>query len=105
VPCPAAPRTLASDPGRLDVLVNNAAAFVDWNEVASQADLAAAHDVIEVNLFGAWPLTNALLALLHAIPAARGVRRIGTAFADLIRKAPHRRPKWPSLVQRGPGNG
>ena len=55
------------------MLVNNAAAFVDWNEVASQADLAAAHDVIEVNLFGAWPLTNALLALLHAIPAARVV--------------------------------
>jgi NAD(P)-dependent dehydrogenase (short-subunit alcohol dehydrogenase family) len=60
----AAAQALEDDPGRLDVLVNNAAAYVDWSEMASGADLAAAHQVLEVNLFGPWRLTNALLPLL-----------------------------------------
>jgi NAD(P)-dependent dehydrogenase (short-subunit alcohol dehydrogenase family) len=60
----AAAQALEDDPGRLDALVNNAAASVDWSEPASSADLAAAHQVLEVNLFGAWRLTNALLPLL-----------------------------------------
>ena len=34
----AAARALERDPGRLDVLVNNAAAYVDWSETASGAD-------------------------------------------------------------------
>src|SRR5690242_11790377 len=34
----------------LDVLINNAAAFVDWTETATDADLAAAHQVIDTNL-------------------------------------------------------
>jgi NAD(P)-dependent dehydrogenase (short-subunit alcohol dehydrogenase family) len=50
----------------LDVLINNAAAYVDWGETASLADLDAAHAVLEVNLFGAWRLTNALLPRLRA---------------------------------------
>src|SRR5690349_3830364 len=54
---------LARDPGALDVLVNNAAAFVGWTETASAADLDAAHAVVETNLFGAWRLTNAMLLL------------------------------------------
>src|SRR5689334_16098301 len=62
----AAAAAIAEDPGALDVLVNNAAAFVDWTEVASRADLEAAHAVMETNLFGAWRLTNALLGLLRA---------------------------------------
>jgi NAD(P)-dependent dehydrogenase (short-subunit alcohol dehydrogenase family) len=56
---------LGRDPGRLDVLINNAAAYVDWSETASGADLSAARQVLEVNLFGAWRLTNALLPLLR----------------------------------------
>jgi NAD(P)-dependent dehydrogenase (short-subunit alcohol dehydrogenase family) len=56
---------LGQDPGRLDVLVNNAAAYVDWSETASCADLAAARQVLEVNLFGAWRLSRALLPLLR----------------------------------------
>jgi NAD(P)-dependent dehydrogenase (short-subunit alcohol dehydrogenase family) len=60
----AAAQALEDDPGRLDVLVNNAAASLDWSETASSADLAAAHQVLEVNLFGAWRLTNTLLPLL-----------------------------------------
>ncbi len=51
--------------GHLDVLINNAAGYVDWSELASAADLAAAHRVLEVNLFGGWRMTNALLPLLR----------------------------------------
>jgi NAD(P)-dependent dehydrogenase (short-subunit alcohol dehydrogenase family) len=57
---------VADDPGRLDVLVNNAAAFVDWTETTSGADPDAAHRVLETNLFGAWRATVALLPLLRA---------------------------------------
>jgi NAD(P)-dependent dehydrogenase (short-subunit alcohol dehydrogenase family) len=38
--------------GRLDVLVNHAAAFASWNETASGADLDAARVTIETNLIG-----------------------------------------------------
>ena len=57
--------TLTEDPGRLDILINNAAAYVDWTEMASTADMDAARKVMEVNLFGAWRMTNALLPLLR----------------------------------------
>lgn len=66
-----AARTLTGDPGRLDVLINNAAAYVDWTETASRADLTTARDVLEVNLFGAWRLTIALLTLLRQRPLPR----------------------------------
>lgn len=57
--------------GRLDVLVNNAAAFVDWSEVASTADLAAVHTVLETNVFGAWRTIQAFLPLLRKSAHAR----------------------------------
>ena len=66
-----AARTLGDDPGRLDVLINNAAAYVDWTETASRADLTTAREVLEVNLFGAWRLTIALLPLLRQSPHPR----------------------------------
>ncbi len=47
------------------MLVNNAAAYDDWSETATGADVAAAHQVLEVNRFGPWRLTNALLPLLR----------------------------------------
>ena len=40
--------------GRLDVLVNNAAAYVDWSEMPTTADLEASHAVLETNAYGAW---------------------------------------------------
>jgi NAD(P)-dependent dehydrogenase (short-subunit alcohol dehydrogenase family) len=61
----AAAAALERDSGRLDVLVNNAAAYVDWTEIASQADLAAAQRVLDVNLLGAWRVSQALLPLLR----------------------------------------
>lgn len=51
--------------GRLDVLVNNAAAYVDWSETASNADLKAAHSVLETNLFGAWRMSQMFLPLIR----------------------------------------
>jgi NAD(P)-dependent dehydrogenase (short-subunit alcohol dehydrogenase family) len=61
----AAAAALAEEPGQLDILINNAAAYVDWTELASTADLDVARTVMEVNLFGAWRMTNALLPLLR----------------------------------------
>lgn len=61
----AAVAAIGDAPGALDVLVNNAAAFVDWGEVASGADLESAESVLATNLFGAWRMTNAVLPLLR----------------------------------------
>ena len=62
---------VANTEGRLDVLINNAAAFVDWNEAASSADLDAARAVMETNLFGPWHLMQAFLPLLRQSPHPR----------------------------------
>lgn len=51
--------------GRLDILVNNAAAFVDWSEVASSADLSEARRVLDVNVLGSWQVTKGFLPLLR----------------------------------------
>ena len=52
---------LEDEIGRLDVLVNNAAGYVDWSETASGADLEASRALFDVNLFGTWQVTQALL--------------------------------------------
>ncbi len=57
--------------GRLDVLINNAAGYVDWSETVSRADLDAARSVLETNLFGAWRMIQAFLPLLRASAAPR----------------------------------
>jgi NAD(P)-dependent dehydrogenase (short-subunit alcohol dehydrogenase family) len=56
---------LAREFGRLDVLVNNAAAVADWLETASSADLNAARTTLDANLFGPWRVTQVLLPLLR----------------------------------------
>ena len=57
--------------GRLDVLVSNAAAYVDWSETASTADLDAAQAVLATNLFGGWRVTQGLLPLLRKSACGR----------------------------------
>lgn len=59
--------------GKLDVLVNNAAAYADWSETASSADLAHSQEVINTNLFGAWRTVQAFLPLLKKSEHARVV--------------------------------
>jgi NAD(P)-dependent dehydrogenase (short-subunit alcohol dehydrogenase family) len=56
---------LASEHGRCDVLVNNAALDYDTDQRAASADLARVRDDLETNLFGAWRTTQALLPLLR----------------------------------------
>ena len=82
---------LAADPGRLDVLVNNAAAYVDWTETGTAADLDAARAVMEVNLFGAWRLVQATLPLLRRSAHPRIVNvSSGAALARRHRVRPDR---------------
>ena len=63
------PRALAADLGwalgRVDVLINNAAATPDWSETAGTADLRTARAVMETNLFGPWRVVQAFLPLLR----------------------------------------
>src|ERR687894_2813211 len=40
--------------GSLDVVVNNAAVFLDWSETASTADPESSPAVLDTDLFGAW---------------------------------------------------
>jgi NAD(P)-dependent dehydrogenase (short-subunit alcohol dehydrogenase family) len=61
---------ISADPGRLDVLVNNAAVFGS-SAGAGYTDLSEAHDVLETNVFGAWRLTGALLPMLRSSPHGR----------------------------------
>ena len=51
--------------GRLDVLVNNAGTYYDANETASTIDLDYVHEAYELNVFGAWRMTQAFMPLLR----------------------------------------
>ena len=50
--------------GRVDVLVNNAAATSAYGEQPTTVDLARARVAMEATLFGAWRVTQALVPLL-----------------------------------------
>ena len=59
-----AARNIEQTYGKLDILLNNAAAYADWGETASGADLEHAQDVLNINLFGTWRVIQAFLPLL-----------------------------------------
>jgi NAD(P)-dependent dehydrogenase (short-subunit alcohol dehydrogenase family) len=60
----AARERIEADPGRLDALVNNAGVYGDPIGAADY-DLERAHEVLEVNTFGPWRLTQTFLPLLR----------------------------------------
>jgi NAD(P)-dependent dehydrogenase (short-subunit alcohol dehydrogenase family) len=57
--------------GRTDVLVNNASTPYDRWATASGADLGMVAEAIDVNVFGAWRVIQAMLPLLRSSPQAR----------------------------------
>ena len=61
----AAAASVREDPGRLDVLVNNAGVGTDWGVAGADPDFGAIQAALETNFFGAYRLTVALLPLLR----------------------------------------
>jgi NAD(P)-dependent dehydrogenase (short-subunit alcohol dehydrogenase family) len=60
--------------GHLDVLINNASAMPDFRVLSAlEADMDAVRAALEVAVIGPWALTQAMLPLLTAAPAARVV--------------------------------
>ncbi len=56
---------LESRHGKLDVLINNAAAIGPFGEKATSADLSAAAEILNATLFGNWRVSQFLLPLLR----------------------------------------
>jgi NAD(P)-dependent dehydrogenase (short-subunit alcohol dehydrogenase family) len=57
--------------GRVDAIVNNASSPPDQWEVAGTTDLSPVAEALDINLFGAWRVVQALLPLLRSSPRPR----------------------------------
>jgi NAD(P)-dependent dehydrogenase (short-subunit alcohol dehydrogenase family) len=82
----AAVKKIEADFGRLDVLVNNVGGIFDYAQQASTADLAVVQQALEINLFSAWRVTQAMLPLLRKAQGARIVN-VSSEKASLVRMA------------------
>lgn len=51
--------------GRLDVLINNAGAYYDVDEVPSSISIDTVRAALEINLLGAWRMNEALVPLMQ----------------------------------------
>ncbi|MFD2470226.1 SDR family NAD(P)-dependent oxidoreductase [Amycolatopsis silviterrae] len=68
----AAADCLADSFDHLDVLINNASDTVDFGTLSAlDADLAAVQSALDIDVLGPWQVTQLLLPLLKAAPAAR----------------------------------
>jgi NAD(P)-dependent dehydrogenase (short-subunit alcohol dehydrogenase family) len=59
--------------GRVDAIVNNASTPPDLWAIAGNTDLSPIAEALDINLFGAWRVTQALLPLLRSSPRPRVV--------------------------------
>jgi NAD(P)-dependent dehydrogenase (short-subunit alcohol dehydrogenase family) len=57
--------------GRVDAIVNNASTAPDLWGIAGSTDLSPVAEALDVNLFGAWRVSQALLPLLRSSPRPR----------------------------------
>ena len=57
--------------GRMDAIVNNASTPADLWGIAGSTDLSPVAEALDVNLFGAWRVSQALLPLLRSSPRPR----------------------------------
>jgi NAD(P)-dependent dehydrogenase (short-subunit alcohol dehydrogenase family) len=67
--------------GRVDAIVNNASTEPDQYAIAGTTDLSPVAEALDVNLFGAWRVIQALLPLLRSSPRPRVVNVSGESGA------------------------
>ncbi|RVV98264.1 SDR family NAD(P)-dependent oxidoreductase [Mesobaculum littorinae] len=92
----AATATIESRFGRLDILVNNAGIFDFGDAAPGKASVEAVRRVMEVNFIGTLAVTQAMLPLLRAAPAATIVN-LSSSMGSLAENAD---PEAPFYSQR-----